>query len=92
MIKSDVYEITVSGVTKNAVKYLRQWDDPFSKFTRQLDIPAEWTGKLTHTYIDKPLEADVTDYLGNTYHVSQLSSIHLEPAAYSMKEDYIFEQ
>ena len=92
MVMSDVYEITVSGVTKDAVKYLKKFEDPFYQFTYSLDIPASYTGKLTHTYIDYPVELDIKDCNGVQAHVSQLTSVHLEPAAYSMKEDYIFEQ
>lgn len=46
-----------------------------------IDIP---TGKMTHTYIDEPREGEVTDYLGNVARFSELSSIHLEGADYSL--------
>ena len=54
----------------------------FDAFTDQLYIPPEYTGKMTHTYIDEEKEGYVTDYLGNTAHYDELSSVHLS------KQDY----
>ena len=56
----------------------------FDNFTRNLDIPAEFTGKLTHTYIDQEWEGDIIDYMGKPYHYHELSSIHLEPAPFKL--------
>ena len=69
-------------------------DGIFEEFREGLYIPPERTGKMTHTYIDKPRSGVVTDYLGqeNTYYES--SGIHLEPVDYSLSigrefSDYI---
>ena len=82
--KFEEYELTVSGVGKGGVNYLVNNDDPFKAFNIECNIPAEYAGKLTHTYIDEPLNINIKDYNGEDYNVSQLSSIHLEPASYSM--------
>lgn len=79
--------ITVSGVNKNkAVPYLveKYGDNIFDAFEEGLYIPPEYTGKLTHTYIDQEEVMPVTDYLGNTAVVHTYSGVHLEPAAYEL--------
>jgi len=85
--------ITVAGVNKNsAVPYLvEKFKNPFTAFTENLVIPKEHTGKLTHTYIDEPQSGTLTDYLGNEFTFEEYSSIHLEPAEYSlsMTQDYL---
>lgn len=78
------YRLTVAGVGKNdATEYLSHFDDPFSIFDFGLNIPAENTGKLTHTYIDFPMSGEVVDYQGNKGEYHERSGIHLEPAEYS---------
>lgn len=90
--------MTVAGLSKqNGVKYmLKRYKKRgiFDAFREGLYIPPESTGKMTHTYIDKPRSGVVTDYLGqeNSYH--ELSGIHLEPVDYSLSigrefSDYI---
>lgn len=60
-----------------------------------LTVPAEYTGKLTHTYFDVfddgPHEADLTDYRGVTAHCIFKSGTHLGPQDYdlSMADAYI---
>ena len=86
--------ITVAGLNKGAtVPYLikKYGDDVFSHFENDLKIPAENTGKLTHTYIDIEVYGTVTDYTGVTADYRELSGVHLEPAEYclSMSEDFI---
>ena len=63
----------------------------FEAFEMGLVVPEDATGKLTHYYIDKPYEGDMTDYLGNEYHYLTLSGIYLEKASYcfDIAEDYI---
>ena len=53
-------------------------------------IPANETGKQTHTYIDEHIHGTVTDYLGNEYEYDELSGIHLEPCDFtlSLAEEY----
>ncbi len=90
------YSITVSGVNKHtAVPYIceglhcdlrtrRENYNPFKKFCDEMYIPPQYTGKMTHTYIDDPMEGDVTDYLGTPYHYNERSGVHLSPADYTM--------
>ena len=89
--------ITVAGVNKyTAVPYLiNNYKNPFEIFTENLVIPKEYTGKLTHTYLDEPQSGILTDYLGNEFEFEEYSSTHLEPAEYSLSItqeylDYIF--
>lgn len=89
-LTSRKYELTVSGVTKKAIEYLKTFEDPFQAFNTNLSIPAEWTGKLTHDYIDRPFRAVITDYQGNVCEVFEKTSVHLEPVEYSMTDDYAF--
>lgn len=97
------YSLTVSGLNKKtAIPYLYKLykDNIFSAFEEELYIPPDYTGKLTHTYIDyeevgKQIEI-VTDYLGNSAVCEEYSSIHLSKADYTLDItqeylDYIFE-
>ena len=85
--------ITVAGLNKKyGIEYMKLvTDNPFDMFTNNLYIPASHTGKLTHTYIDKPIRGEIIDYLGNKGMYSELTFIHLYPAEYSlsMSRDFI---
>ena len=59
-------------------------NSPFERFTTGLYVPAENTGKLTHTYIDRETEGYITDYLGNVGQYHELSSVHLGTCDFSM--------
>lgn len=79
--------ITVSGLNKRVcVPYLqdRFGNNVFESFNDDLYIPAEFTGKNTHTYIDAEQHGIITDYLGNAAEYHELSSVHLAPADYSL--------
>ena len=56
-----------------------------------MKIPEEYTGKLTHYYLDDPMEGEVTDYLGNTVHYRTESGIYLEetPYNFSLQGEYL---
>ena len=85
--KDNNISITVSGLNKKiAVPYLldKYGEDIFQHFTNDLYVPAKYTGKMTHTYIDYLQEGELTDYLGHTAHYKEMSSIHLEEADYSL--------
>lgn len=80
----------------------------FDLFNDGLTIPSEWEyekdgkkvktnpcGKNTHTYLDEPQKGLITDYLGVQGEYDELSSVHIEPAEYSLGLasqylDYIF--
>lgn len=82
-------QMTVAGLgKKTGLKYLQfaemSGKSLFDKFSDDMYIPREWTGKNIHTYIDFPTEGYVTDYLGSTQEYHELSSIHMEPTDYSL--------
>lgn len=76
-------QITVAGLSKqNGVNYMLEkaggdHTEVFEQFDDNLYIPANKTGKMTHTYIDDEYKFKVVDYLGNEATVNPLSSIHL---------------
>ncbi len=94
--------ITVSGLNKKVtVPYLcegwradlsshEEYDTPFDRFNAGLDVPAEYTGKNTHTYIDTCMHGHVTDYQGHDAVYNEKSGVHMEGAAYSLSiaEEY----
>lgn len=94
--KTGELQLTVAGLSKkNGVDYLKSikqdYRDIFKYFDDNLYIPAEHTGKLTHTYIDTEFTAIITDYRGVKVKVEQLSSIHLEKCDFtlSISDKYI---
>lgn len=84
--KNGKLSITVSGLNKKkTVPWLQEtFSDPWEAFDDNLDVPAEATGKLTHTYIDTGWSDVLTDYTGKTIVVWEHSCVHLEPAEYSL--------
>lgn len=83
-------EITVAGLSKqNGLNYMleKTGNDNggvFKMFTDELYIPAERTGKMTHTYIDDEKTIETTDYLGNVSRETIPSGVHLENAEYTL--------
>ena len=88
----DKYSLTVAGLNKKqAMEYISdKSENPFDFFTNEMDVPAEFTGKLTHTYIDDEISGTIVDYMGNigTYH--ELSAVHMEHAKYSLKLSAVY--
>ena len=83
--------ITVAGLNKkSAIPYifdtLAKGDilRVFDAFSEDLHIPPEFTGKMTHLYIDYPQKGKMRDYQGNLAEYEELSSVHLEPASYDL--------
>ena len=64
----------------------------FNLFNDGLFIPADKTGKMTHTNVEGEKRFVSTDYLGSKRDVTTLSGMHLEPASFdmSMTDDYKF--
>lgn len=98
MVETDEgISITVAGLNKKkSVPFLcRNWyydlqdkvyvNDPFDKFTDELTIKKEDTGKMTHTYIDDIMSGTVCDYRGVSAQFTEYSAVHLEKAEYSLK-------
>lgn len=87
------YHMTVAGVNKHvAMPYLiKTYPDVFTAFSIGLHLPAGTTGKLTHVYVDDPINGELIDYNGNIYHFrNEPPGIYLEPTEYdfSISEDY----
>lgn len=81
--------ITIAGLSKqDGVSYLLEKygtiENVFKNFDDELTIPADRTGKNTHTYIDEEKEIIVTDYTGITTTVQSKSAIHLEPCSFTL--------
>ena len=94
---------TVSGIDdKYLVKYMtelvekhnkthRKKIDIFEVFTNGLEVPANKTGKLTHTYIEEPMDGIIRDSNGQLQEYHELSGVHLEPASFkiSLAQAYV---
>lgn len=86
--------ITVSGLNKMVcVPYILEHSNnkPFEFFDDGMEIPALFTGKQTHTYIDTEQGGMCTDYKGVTCPYHELSSVHLSASPYkmSMTQEFI---
>lgn len=90
------FHLTVAGLSKkNGITHMvnicgGDTEQVFNIFNDDLYIPADKTGKMTHTYIDTEKEIFVVDYNGVQERVLTLSGIHLEPCDFtlSISEQY----
>lgn len=88
--KDGKLQLTVAGLSKqNGIQYMKKLaggDNAkvFDIFTDELHVPADQTGKMTHTYIDEEMAFNCEDYLGQTTMVNTLSSIHLESCDFTL--------
>lgn len=90
------FHLTVAGLSKkNGINHMvnicgGDTEKVFNIFNDDLYIPANKTGKMTHTYIDTEKEMFVVDYDGVQERVLTLSGIHLEPCDFtlSISEQY----
>lgn len=78
--------ITIAGLNKKeAIPFMKaNWQDPFESFKDGMKIDGEYTGVLTHKYIDDERSGILTDYLGNSIEYTVLSGIHLSPSDYTL--------
>lgn len=87
-MRDGVLASTISGINKKVFdpwiseEARKQGKTPFDLFDDTLFVPAEHTGKNTHTYIDDPHEGVIRDYLGNDGYYKEMSAVHLEKASY----------
>ena len=95
MYYDDDLHITIAGLSKSqGVDYIKSQcksvKGMFNFFNTNMSIPAEGTGKKTHTYIDDYKEYEITDYLGNTSLIQSESSIHLSECEFtlSLSQEY----
>lgn len=88
--QNDKLMLTCAGLSKNkGVEYLEKMSDgdikkAFDFFNDDMTVPSQYTGKLTHTYIDEQVTAMVTDIDGNKVVVSPRSGIHLAPTEFTL--------
>lgn len=81
------YGVTVAGMgKKTGLKYMLDTfgDDIFENFKDGLIIPSKYSGRLIHTYIDEMRKGKITDMYGIESEYFSLSSVHLEPAPYTL--------
>ncbi|CAL9956225.1 DNA polymerase, partial [Vibrio phage K58 g2] len=77
------FHLTVAGLSKkNGMDYIKEINNNesekiFNSFNDKLYVPANRTGKMTHTYLDLPCDFLITDYLGVESEIHTESSIHL---------------
>lgn len=89
VMKGDQFKITVAGLSKGAASYIKEIGG-MEAFVDGLTVPAEKSGRLTHTYSEETAHNLITDYLGNTCEMKQVGFIHLEPSPYvlTVSDDY----
>lgn len=84
----DKIQITVAGVNKKTANdyLLKTYGEKkiFSAFNDLMYIPADYTGKLTHTYFDDELEIMLEDYNGVKSRIYEKSYTHLEKAEFTL--------
>lgn len=88
--------ITVSGINKKiGVPYILSQcghkKSPFDYFTRGMEIPPGYAGKITPFYGDTEIKGTVTDHNGLSYEYYEKSFVHMEQAGYtlSMSKDFV---
>lgn len=83
-------QLTVAGLSKkNGIEYMNKICDNdykkvFDMFDDELYIPADETGKNTHTYIDDEMKIQSIDYQGNIEDVTIPSAIHLGKCEFTL--------
>lgn len=89
VMKGEQFKITVAGLSKGAASYIEEIGG-MEAFVDGLTIPAEKSGRLTHTYSEETAKNLITDYMGNTCRMEQHGFIHLEPSPYvlTVSDDY----
>lgn len=83
------YELCVSGLAPDlAGEYIGKVfkKNPMTSFRKGLRIPAEYSGRVVHYYIDSGYTAYVKDYKGRVGRIKEKSCIHLCPVPYRMTE------
>ena len=81
----DEYHVTIAGTNKHlGGEYIKTLKNPFEAFNDGLIIPPQFTGKLTHTYVDEKREGVIIDYKGVATEYNTLSGVHMEQCEYNL--------
>jgi len=94
--KGGEYYLTVAGLGKqNGMNYIKEIanndsDEIFKMFTDSLHIPANKTGKMTHTYLDDTHQLSVIDYRGVKEDVTARTGVHLENTEFTLSIEKTF--
>ena len=62
----------------------------FDEFSNNLHLSPEYSKKKTTVYHDEPFEDDITDYLGQTAHISEKSCVSIISIPFHMSMDAYF--
>lgn len=77
--------ITVAGLSKkDGLEYIKSQEHPFEFFKDGMRVDKEHSGRLTHTYIDDPVDGVIKDYNGKYQKVHSNTCVHLEKSEYTM--------
>ena len=77
--------LTCAGLNSTkGCEFISQQKQPFRFFSNRMWIPPDYTGKLTHTYIDYQIEGTAKDKFGNEFNYYEKSCVHLEPQDYDL--------
>ena len=83
--KNGEYSLTCSGLSPyEGSQYISMQKDPFTFFSDQMLIPGDYTGKLTHTYLDDEMHGVMTDKDGFIFTYDEKSAVHLEKQEYDL--------
>lgn len=86
------FHLTVAGLNKKEpVNYIVR-NGAFDFFNDDLVIPKEYSGRLTHCYIEKQTPVFLYDYLGNKHLCTDKTSVYLEKSDYHLSLHDIFLQ
>ena len=81
----DEYHVTIAGTNKHlGGEYIKTLKNPFEAFNDGLIIPPQFTGKLTHTYVDEKRDGVIIDYKGVATEYNTLSGVHMEQCEYNL--------
>lgn len=64
--------------------YVTNHKNPYDFFSDNMKIDIDHSGRITHTYIDKPTYGIVKDYQGTYAKVKERTSVHLENSTFSL--------
>ena len=85
--------ITIAGLGKKAgAHFISIQDNPYEFFNDEMNVDADHTGKLLHTYIDYEIKGAIIDYRGNVCNYHEMSAQHLEKTGYTLSLSGQFKQ